>query len=680
MTHCVKTTIEFDLSKLQSFSPDEAFDKLHAACVREMIKVAFETQSAKCYFISKEDPSQKKDTLPQCIQCCILSDGPLDFLQGSESLTIDSHTIVPVHYDVESISASIEETLHQRKLCSSSEYISKLIKRLPSNPEDFRCAEKVLDVTCKNLNLDEKIENLLKNQSLLEQIQVRYPFFYEAIQAYQSKELNLILPENWPVKRIMRIIKSESVDELRLFSMLCLKIQHERSHGKTLPNILTKTQQQEPLHIGLFDTYQVYLCSMQETLDRMQDKNPFKIRCVKLFEALKFRLQAFMDNHYRKDFDIDPLRQNAWINILLRVKSLFLWIELFCLPRKESRKHVTEKPWEPFFLLKYQGENHFFQGFFFKRVSYSTKNDGEIIEDICSDPDTYPRYLRLNNFEIVENIKLHLKRSGFDIERYMQDLESEVAEGVYTFSSDPSHETGLKTIGIFQKILNSSDEKVVKDSYPSGVGCHLEISEDLNERDLILMNYTTLTPVGNFMPLEAFHDGAWRSPLWLRPHDSFHAASYVRIFERMGCEASDTSIGRYRNIDKIDGYLEIIHKILNFSEDPKRALTEAERNYIRLYLFMSHEVSLDSNNRKLDLLDMDFHSLNTFHSKDLQAILQDLLFSMKIRVEEQLKDGTVKTILPGDYELKDLIQKAHPVYRKLKRDALVDYINEKLLI
>ena len=649
-----QTFIHFDLSKIQKLSMQEAFEKVRGAVLRELTKVSFEHKIRGFYFESLYDSSIKEDLdLPDSIILTIISKQALEFTQNKHLNKNEAHTLIPVRY-------SMQETDQKITKPKSSGYILYLEKSLPSDQYDLQNASRVFELTSQAKTLDEKIKEALGNKDLRKRIESKYYFFDQAIQAYEANKLNLVLPEAWPGKKIMCIIRSEKYDELSLFSLLCLKIQYERSHGKTVVNILTETPQQEPLHIGLFGVYQTYLDTLEAIVHRIESynqkhgffrrkftKKTFLSECAYIFKEVKSRLEAYILAQLYGAIKIDPLRQNAWINLLLRLKDFFQWSEGVYFP--EEGEASTE--WIIFKEdIDSNGESYF------------------KIDDIFSRP-FYMEYSQNRYNALVKEL---YKDFSLDIEVLMRELEEEVSQGIYIYADDQSFSGCI--FHALKDILKS--DKQSQDSFVSGLGCHLELTEELTEKDLTLMCYTSLTPVGHFMPLRSFHDGAWRSSTWLRAHDSFHAGAYVRIFERMGCDISDTSIDRYKNIDQIDSYLYMVHKILSLSEEPLKRLTQSDRNYIRIYLFMAHELKLST--RDMDLLNAEDSLEHYFNRKSLIVILQDLLYRMNIKIEGKVASGQIETILPGKYEL-DIVH-GYAAYKKIKRDALVEYINEKLLV
>ena len=653
----IQTKVDLDLSKIRHFSKEDARQKVKAALLREAIKLSTESGQMKFYALSSTD-AQDKDILPKFIRLYVFSSEPIDGTLENESIQAYAHTLVPVNYSVEVCEGSMLHVL--RRFKSKSEYIFNILEDFDflKSARAFSRASEVVSHTTKALSVDDKIQNFLRCQSLRDRIQQKYHFFDEAIQAYDSNSMQTLLPESWPVKSIMRIIRSDYCDELSLFSLICLKIQHERSHGKTIPNMLIEVPQEEPVHIGLFDTYQVYLDAMKKIIDGIncerEGAEKDKQKCLALFNQLESKLNRFIWDHFEQGAEVNPLRQNAWINLLQRVKSLFHWVALLYISDKEKKESLYGIPWIPFSAKKSAEDVSYKMNPLYRvRAEYrSGKSEADIRSIIAQ------------------------HREGFELENYMKLLEKEVSQGIYTFASD--YGDFNTTHQALQDVLKPKAGQTTG-RFVSGLGCHLEIAEPLTERDLILMSYTSLTPVGHFMPAYSFHDGAWRSSCWLRAHDPFHEGVYVRTFERMGVDVADLSIHRYRHIDKMSHYLEIIHKMIALSNNPDKGLSEIERDYIALNLFTAHEVSFNNQPLSGDILDSPDYTPLLSRQSSLIAMLQDLLFSMDIRVEE-FDNGNRSVILPGRYELEELALKTHGKYRKIKRDALVEHVNEKLLM
>ena len=651
----VQTTIDFDLSKIQNLPKEKGKEKIKASLLREVSKLSIEPTAMRFFSISSPDLSDK-DLLPQSIRFYIFSSRALNCFAINESKSAEAyaHTLIPIHYHSKMCEGDLEDGLDQ--FTTKSEYVFNILYEMNvwNALRDYSKASSILAYTTQNLSVDDKIQTLLQAQSLRDRIESKYHFFHEAIQAYDDHSLQSLLPETWSVKSIMRIIRSDCCDELSLFSLVCLKIQHERSHGKTVPNILINVPQEEPLHIGLFDTYQVYLDAMENIIDGISEVSELAVqdkkKCLNLFQKVESKLNIFMLNHLSVGAEINSLRQNAWINLLQKVKSLFHWVAMLHMSQKERMQRLIEIPWIPF-SAEESSKGFYFQKHPMRRVSIEYYQSMAMI------------------LSIIEN-----HQEGFEIENYLRVLEQEVSEGIYTFAEDAMTP---KTFHTLQKILEPREGQSAG-RFVSGLGCHLEISEPLTERDLILLSYTSLTPVGHFMPLYSFHDGHWRSSCWLRAHDPYHQGLYVRTFERMGVDISDLSIHRYRNIDRMTNYLDVIHKMLQLLDKADQGLTQVERDYIRLNLFMSHETILKSQTE--DILDSEDSIPLLPMKKTIVAILQDLLFSMGIRIEERLSNGKVLVILPGAHELNSLSSKAHFKYKEIKRDALVEHINEKLLM
>ena len=189
------------------------------------------------------------------------------------------------------------------------------------------------------------------------------------------------------------------------------------------------------------------------------------------------------------------------------------------------------------------------------------------------------------------------------------------------------------------------------------------------------MSYTPLTPIGHFMPLYSFHDGNWYSSFWLRAHDAFHEARYVRTFERMACDVSDSSISRYKNLSKMNNYLELITRILDLVE--LEDLSEEQRVYIYLHLFMTHEVDFTKGQGlDVDLLEIDQPFVQVLKEKHFLCMLQDLLFRLNIQIADSSQGG--RELLPGKYKIDKLLSECHAIYEKIKRKALIAHINEHL--
>ena len=659
MGKLIRTVIDLDLSKIQKLSSEEIFNKINGSIVREMVKVSFslhhhEIQSI--YFESSEEEASTptEEVIPQSIKIYLLSKEPLGFSQKNDSVLSEEYTLLPVHYQIEEIEGVIED--FPREIKNTSKYLSPIISNLDLSITELDKISQLMDVSCEDLTLDEKIKEALANQELRKRIELKYPFFHQAIQAYESNNLHSTRPEAWPVKSILSIVRSNYCDELILFSVLCLRIQYERSHGAMVPNILTDTLQEEPLHIGLFDTYQMYLDLLENIVNRMSiHQSMYWKECLNLFEGLSHRLKAFMQSQLKEPSELSSLRQNAWINVLLQVKDFFQSLEYF-LYREEFLQGTDPLEWEPYLV-----ETSSSGDFFYKSESMQ-----------------YPIHFSLTKKEMKDRLKIFLHDKCFNIETYMDALEKEVSQGVYTFVEKTIFAEGF--LHVFQENLEPLNKEESEYSFVSGVGCHFEVSEELTERDLILMSYTSLTPIGNFKSFRAFHDGHWRSSAWLRTHDAYHSGKHVRTFERMGIDLEDFSIDRYLKINKMSNCLEVIHKILTLSESESLGLSEAEKNYIRLHLFMIHELSFNASDSNLEILDIDALPLASLRDMDVLSQMQDLLHSMKIKIEAKDETGKVQTILPGDYELNALIAQAHSVYLKVKQDAFIEYINEKLLI
>ena len=656
----IQTCIEFDLSKIQGSSLEDSFQRIRYGFLREMVKVSFSFSEHRInYIYYASSPNKAKDSedsvLPKSILIYILSEDSLGLLKKNESTVSEAHTILPVKYHEESIEVEIDDWLEKKE--PLSEDFMSMIHIKDSDLKDLDVISNLGKETCKNLTLDEKLDELLSNQELRDRIEVKYPFLHEAIKAYDSNNLQSTRPETWPAKKILSIIRSEHCDELNLLSMLSLRIQYERSQGKEIPHILTPTLQEKPLHIALFDVYQAYLDTLENIANRMSThQSIYWDKCLKLFEDLRGRLKDFMSHQLKEGADLDPLRQNAWINTLQDVKDLFQWLEYFSFAMR-SKTDIPSTEWNPFIVERPLDKRDIF------KIDESQK---------------YPLLYSLAPKKVIKNIARIIEKRGFNIEKYMEVLEEEVAKGIYTFSEEiaQSH----NTLNLFKELLKPSFEGDVEERFVSGLGCHFEVSEELTERDLILMSYTALAPIGNFQSLRAFHDGHWRSSFWLRVHDSAHVGCNVRIAERIGLDVSDSSIHRYRKIDQMSSYLEIVHKILTLADNPLMELTEAERNYIALHLFMGHELEFLKFKRDVEILDIDFEPFPRMKHMSMLAQIQDLLFKMHIKVEGKNREGKMETILPGDYEIEELMTKAHPVYLRLKRDAFVEYINEKFLM
>ena len=655
----IKTVITFDLSKLREFPIEISEKKIRGACLREMTKLGFESQKYQWHFIDVHLSDLKmSELLPESLKMEIFSKAPMSFTPENRKLELfEAHTSVPVTYSVEEWEGQLnaKKVLH----ADSSDYMKRIIGAWDCfSLESLRDVSYVFKHMDCFLTFDQKFEQLLKRDSLIDQIRSRYDFFYQAIQAYQENSFHSILPEAWPVKDIMSLIREGSREVVSLFSMLCIKLQYEKFHGETVSNNLVKevgsSVQQKPMHIGLFDTYRVYLDTMKSTVHRIKDTNPNKKKCVDLLKGIEIRLENFIAKQLNFTEEINVVKQNAWLNRLIKIKYIFQWTLLKEQNFREKKCSYPDLKWIPFSFAGYTDQNYVLERS--EKASKASTLSEKII-----------------NFYLERC----LSDAGFDVECHMQRIEEEVSNGVYFFATMNNHESDW---GNLKDYLNPNPMFPCVTNNISGVGCHLELSEELSARDLIIMSYISLTPVGHFMPLYSFHDGAWHDSFWLRGHDPFHEGRFVRTFERIGCKTSNPFISRYSTIDKMDNYFALIHKILTALEKDSGILEE-EKNCILLHLFESHELNFVQKTKKdLDLLDedvcFDFFQI----MPDQIDVYQDLLWDMNIQIEDHSKTGESKIILPGRHELRALEKRSFPIYQKLKRNALVEFINEKFLM
>ena len=643
MSYFIRTTIEFDLSLIKNFAYKEALAMIRATCLREMTKIAFENQEYQYYFIS-EFSSEERDsfTLPESIKLYVDSYSPLDFLSERDENKSERHTLLPVNYQSEYLEGSIEQAP------KSSEYIEHILQDFPykDSLHELQSISNLINLITSFESLDSKIGNFFEDQKLIENIQDKYEFFYKAICAYQDSNFDSIVPENWSVKDILRLLREGTSQEIDFFSNFCLEMQWQRSQGRVVLNEWVNNFQEEPLHIGLFDTYRIYLSTMQKSLDAMPE-NFLKQKCIDLFQNTQRYLNRFIDNQMHQPSERSSLKQNAWINALLKIKSLFQWVEMKNFS-PENRSGAPDLDWIPF-----------------RRV-ISKENMVYQLEHCNQESPVF----KISEEQVNALIEELLWNQAFDFKTYLKEIDQEVSKGYYHLSANLDA-GDARIFEQFQSHLSKKNEK----SYPSGVGCHLEISEELSARDLIILGCTSLTPVGHFMPLYSFHDGEWRSACWLRGHDLYHEGKSVNTFKRMGCVSRKSGPFRFLKLDQSSMYLSMMHKILSESEQRDK-YSEAERNYMYLYLYMGHEVDFGSS----DILDLKgSHFLKTFKNFNL-SILQDLLFSLKVQVESPVAGEKNSMILKGDYDLNLMTMHAHPVFERVKRNAFVDYINEAFLM
>ena len=418
MTTYIRTNIEFDLSKLKGLSPEKSFEKVKLACLRELVKFSFDSNQGMVYFLESYDSLQKDvHSLPSSIVLYILTENTLDYIEDDGGVS-EFHSMVPIKYHVEEVEGDMES--EYREVSVVSEYMASILDTMPLHLGYLKNnASHVFGITSPKLNLDEKIQLLLKDQDLRSKIESKHDFLFEAIQAYESNKLHCIFPEAWPVKSIMRIIRENNFDELTVFSMICLKIQHERSQGTIISNNLLESKsqdsQQEPLHIGLFDTYQVYLDTMFNTLELMHEDNPYKERCMELFKEVSKRLESFMLSQLEESTKPSALRQNAWVNMLLIIKDIFHWVSLKSYSEHERKQMAPETLWDPLYYTYVESELHL-------KLNTLRKE---------------PHYIAFTDNQIENYIRIFSRESGFDIERYMEILEDEVSAGIYFFEESP---------------------------------------------------------------------------------------------------------------------------------------------------------------------------------------------------------------------------------------------------
>ena len=752
----IKTIVNFDLSKIRNLSPEESFNKLTSACYREITKMSFSTQPNRRCEIVLQGMGEDIRSIPQALQVLIYSPEPLNYLNKEMLLKqMEAHTMVPVTYQIEE-GVNYELDCVELFLERLEEFKKEVDKNVSSNPnfanefkeqEERYVAEIVNELSVgkpsdmmnasqlfknirrlKNvlksednpkdyLTLDQRIQKFLNDSELIALIKSKHDFLYEVIQAYQQQALETICPESWPSQSILTLVRQGTFKEINLFSMFCMKLQENKSQGRLIQNDLNATLQPEPLHIGLFDIYREYLNTLSNILDRLSQKNPYRDQCIDLFEAIKYALNNFIQDQENNICKRDALRQKAWINVLLKIKNTFQWIEKINLSQEELDAYYR-LDWNSVELLsgiggyqRYDYREYMDTSELYKRISecfdlnaeeslnkfsmlpedmavrsyllneskiskeeahrqFSQFTQNQILTILAyklsearsasvEDPETVDRIVELL-FSKKSPLNAGVK-NVFDVHEYMKEIEKEVASNIYSFPKKSSYP------GLIEHMSKKGQSEV------SGVGCHWELSEELSERDLAILTYTSLTPMGHFMPQYSFHDGYFYSSFFLHMHDAYHEARYTNTYQRMGYDPSRTSEDRYQNLDNAEDYLYLMHRMLTLSEQSQE-MRDIDKRYMSLYLFMNHEIETGD----LDVLDIKNTSLFKLCGPSRIVFMQDLFVSLGIRVD--FKRARNSVVIPGEYDFKELDEQSYPKYQRIKRDTFVAYINENLLM